>query len=205
MENPGHLSRADYPTHVLTHTPGFEEDNRDLLTEDPAKVAPGFSACLSGYRRPAADQAPSHAKAGCLYALATMAVMDARAKGFDNAVIRDPLGAVADFTAQNLFLVRGAECITPVPNGTFLSGITKQRAMALLRDDGYQVVERVVRTEELPEADEIFSTGNHEKVTPCLRSEQRRLEYGPIARRARELYWRWARTTGVNRAALAVG
>lgn len=171
-----------------------------VLTAIPfSDPAAGFTACLSSYRRPAADQAPTHAKASCLYPLATMATMEAKAKGFDNAVVRDPLGAVADFTAQNIFLVRGGQCVTPVPNGTFLNGITKQRIIGLLREDGYQVVERVVRSEELAEADEIFSTGNHEKVTPCLRYEQRRLEYGPIARRARELYWSWAATTAATR------
>jgi branched-chain amino acid aminotransferase len=159
---------------------------------DPAK---GFTACLSSYRRPAADQAPTHAKASCLYPLATMAVMEAKSKGFDNGVLRDPLGAVADFAAQNIFIVRDGECITPAPNGTFLNGITKQRIIGLLREDGHQVVERTVRLEELALADEIFSTGNQEKLTPCLRYEQRVFEYGPVARRARELYWNWAHTT----------
>lgn len=175
-----------------------------VLTLVPfADPAAGFTACLSPYRRPAADQAPTQAKASCLYPLATMTVRDAKARGFDNGVLRDPFGAVADFAAQNLFLVRGSQCLTPVPNGTFLNGITKQRIIGLLRQDGHEVVERTVTVEELAEADEIFSTGNHDKVTPCLKYQARRLSYGPVAKRARELYWAWARASDPSRAELA--
>ena len=159
---------------------------------DPAA---GFSACLSSYRRPAPDQAPTHTKASCLYPMAALAVFEARSRGFDNAVVRDPIGSVAEFTAQNLFMVAGGLCSTPVPNGTFLNGITRQRVIALLRDHGTEVVERTIRPDELLAADEIFSTGNHAKVTPCLRYEHVTLAPGPWAARARSLYWEWARRT----------
>jgi branched-chain amino acid aminotransferase len=78
--------------------------------------------------------------------------------------------------------------VTPVPNGTFLSGITRARVIALLGGVGVQVEERSVKPEELETAREIFSTGNYGKVTPCVRYESRTLEIGPVARQARELY-----------------
>jgi branched-chain amino acid aminotransferase len=156
---------------------------------DPGK---GFSACLSTYRRPSPEQAPTHAKAACLYPLAGLAIAQARERGFDNAVMCDPIGNVAELTAQNVMLVKDGVCLTPIPNGTFLNGITRQRVIGLLRDAGVAVVERTVRPAELLEADEIFSTGNHGKVVPCLRYESRTLEPGPIYRRARELYWEFA-------------
>jgi branched-chain amino acid aminotransferase len=159
---------------------------------DPAA---GFTACLSSFRRPAPDQAPTHTKASCLYPLASLAVFEARERGFDNAVMRDPIGNVAEFTAQNLFVVKGGVCSTPVPNGTFLDGITRQRVIALLRAAGTEVVERTVRPDELLAADEIFATGNHSKVMPCLRYEGVALAPGPCAARARALYWEWARAT----------
>jgi branched-chain amino acid aminotransferase len=159
---------------------------------DPAA---GFTACLSSYRRPAPDQAPTHTKASCLYPLAALATFEARARGFDNAVMRDPIGHVAEFTAQNLFMVKDGVCSTPVPNGTFLNGITRQRVIGLLRGSGSDVAERTIRPDELLEADEIFSTGNHAKVMPCLRYENVELRPGPWAARARELYWEWARKT----------
>lgn len=156
---------------------------------DPAR---GFSACLSGYRRPGPEQAPTHAKASCLYPLAMLAVTDAKKRGFDNAVMCDPIGNVAELTAQNLMLVKDGAVHTPVPNGTFLNGITRQRVIALLRADGIAVHERTIRPTELLEADELFSTGNHGKVVACTRYEQRTLPIGPVATRARALYWQFA-------------
>ncbi len=156
---------------------------------DPAK---GFSACLSPYRRPSPEQAPTHAKAACLYPLAGMAIADAKRRGFDNAVMCDPLGHVAELTAQNVMLVKDGIVHTPVPNGTFLNGITRQRVIGLLREAGIEVRERTIRPQELLEADEIFSTGNHGKVVPCRRYEARTLEAGPIGQQARERYWAFA-------------
>ena len=152
----------------------------------------GFSLCLSPYRRSTPEQMPTHAKAACLYPIAGMAIADAKKRGFDNAVMRDLVGNVAELTAQNIMLVKDGVVHTPVPNGTFLNGITRQRVIGLLRDAGVTVVERTIRPEELLEVDEIFSTGNHGKVVPCVRYEARTLEAGPMYRQARELYWAFA-------------
>jgi branched-chain amino acid aminotransferase len=152
----------------------------------------GFTSCLSTYRRPSPDQAPTHAKAACLYPLAAMAAAEAKRRGFDNAVMRDPIGNVAEFTAQNIMLGFKGVVHTPIPNGTFLNGITRQRVIRLLRDAGVEVIERSIRVADLVEADEIFSTGNHGKVVPCLRYEDKTFAAGPLAARARELYWTFA-------------
>ena len=152
----------------------------------------GFTSCLSTYRRPAPDQAPTHAKAACLYPLAAMAAAEAKRRGFDNAVMRDPIGNVAEFTAQNIMLGKGGQVHTPIPNGTFLNGITRQRVIGLLRDAGVEVIERTIRVSELLEADEIFSTGNHGKVVTCLKYEDKSYAAGPLAAKARELYWAFA-------------
>lgn len=156
---------------------------------DPSK---GFTACLSSYRRPAPDQAPTHAKAACLYPLAAMAAAEAKRRGFDNAVMRDPIGNVAEFTVQNIMLVKDGVVHTPIPNGTFLNGITRQRVIILLREAGVEVIERAIAVSEIAGSDEIFSTGNHGKVVPCLRYEETTFAAGPMAARARELYWAFA-------------
>lgn len=156
---------------------------------DPDK---GFSLCMSPYRRSTPEQMPTHAKAACLYPIAGMAIADAKKRGFDNAVMRDLAGNVAELTAQNIMIVKDGVVHTPIPNGTFLNGITRQRVIGLLRDAGVEVRERTIRPEELLDADEIFSTGNHGKVVPCVRYESRTLEAGPMYRKARELYWAFA-------------
>lgn len=176
---------------VVPETTQFALVIQRMPLPDPAK---GFSACLSPYRRPGPEQAPTHAKAACLYPLAGMAIADAKRRGFDNAVMCDPLGHVAELTAQNVMFVKDGVVHTPVPNATFLNGITRQRVIGLLREAGVEVRERTVRPAELLDADEIFSTGNHGKVVPCLRYESRALEAGPVYRKARELYWAFAHT-----------
>jgi branched-chain amino acid aminotransferase len=159
------------------------------LFDAPLPPFAGFSACLSSLRRPDATMAPTDAKASALYANSTRAMREAKARGFDQAVMLDAAGNVAEFASSNLFLVtHDGAVVTPVANGTFLAGITRARVIALLGAAGVKVEERSVKPEELATAREIFSTGNYGKVTPCTRYEARTLEVGPVARQARELY-----------------
>jgi branched-chain amino acid aminotransferase len=81
---------------------------------------------------------------------------------------------------------------TPVANGTFLAGITRQRVIGLLRDHGVTVTEKSLRYEDLQAADEIFSTGNYSKVAPVTKIEARPIPIGPFYTKARELYWAFA-------------
>ncbi|WP_299443028.1 branched-chain amino acid aminotransferase [uncultured Rhodospira sp.] len=170
------------------------DTTRFMLTlyDMPMKEPGGFTACLSSYRRPAPDQAPVDCKASCLYPQAGRALREAAARGYDNGVLCDPWGNVAEFATANLFMAKDGVVSTPAVSGTFLNGVTRQRVLKLLRLDGHVVLEREIDPEELLDADEIFSTGNHQKVMPVRRFEERELIYGPFARRARELYWDYA-------------
>jgi branched-chain amino acid aminotransferase len=102
------------------------------------------------------------------------------------------LGNVAELASSNVFLAKGGVVLTPVPNGTFLNGITRQRVIELLRGDGVTVVEKTLTYHDFAEADEIFSSGNFAKVLPVIRIDDRHLQPGPFYRRARELYWAFA-------------
>ena len=158
----------------------------------PLPHAQGIGICMSSYRRPAADQAPTDAKAACHYPNAGRALREAQQRGFDNAVLLDPDRMVAELATANLFLAKGGVAITPLPNGTFLAGITRSRVIQLLRDAGETVKEAVVAPKDLLEADEIWSTGNHAKVVPITRIEDRPLQPGPLYKKARKLYWDYA-------------
>jgi branched-chain amino acid aminotransferase len=157
----------------------------------------GFSACLSTFRRPAPDMAPTEAKASCLYPNGARALKQARAQGFDNAVMLDPWNNVAEFASANLWIVRDGVAQTPKPNGTFLNGITKQRVTALLEADGIRVEEQTLSYRDLVEADEVFSTGNFGKVMPCTRVDEREFPVGPIYKRAKDLYFEYANSARV--------
>jgi branched-chain amino acid aminotransferase len=160
--------------------------------EAPLPSAKGFSVCLSSFRRPAADMAPTDAKASCLYPNSARALSEALGRGYDNAVVLDPEGNVAEFATSNLFCVKDGVAHTPIANGTFLAGVTRQRVIQLLRDSGTTVHERSIGFAEVLAADEVFSTGNYGKVLPVTRVEKRDLQPGPVYTRARELYWDFA-------------
>ncbi|MFS2007568.1 branched-chain amino acid aminotransferase [Duganella sp. CT11-25] len=159
------------------------------LFDAPMPAFTGFSACLSEQRRPDPSMAPTDAKASSLYANTTKALREAKNRGYDNAVVCDSEGNVAEFASANLFLVTPeGKVVTPVPNGTFLSGITRARVIELLAKEGITVEQRSVLPRELETAVEIFNTGNYGKVTPCVRYEARTLPVGPIATLARDRY-----------------
>ena len=114
------------------------------------------------------------------------------ARGFDNCIVRDVVGNVAELANSNVFMGKDGVVFTPLPNGTFLAGITRQRVIGLLRDAGVTVIETVLRYADFENADEIFATGNASKVLPINRIDERSLQPGPLYRKARELYWAFA-------------
>ena len=162
------------------------------LAIEPMISPKGFSLTVSPFRRPSIETMPTNAKAGCLYPNNARAIIEARSRGFENALVRDMLGNVAETASSNIFVVKDGVALTPVPNGSFLNGITRQRIIGLLRQSGQDVVESSLTVADFLAADEIFSTGNPSKVVPVVRIEDRDLQPGPVAKKARQLYWEWA-------------
>ncbi|MGI9525292.1 MAG: branched-chain amino acid aminotransferase [Hyphomicrobiaceae bacterium] len=174
--------------------PPNPDTTRFLLCLYVAPMNPprGFSITLSPYRRPTPETMPTDAKAGCLYPNNARCVMEAKSRGFDNALVLDMLGNVAEAGTSNLFLAKNGVVRTPACNGSFLAGITRQRTIELLRDDGVAVEETRLTVSDFLDADEIFSTGNNSKVVAVNRIESRELQPGPMMKKARKLYWDWA-------------
>jgi branched-chain amino acid aminotransferase len=162
------------------------------LYEAPLPEPKGTSVTLSPFRRPTTETACVEAKASCLYPNNTRALIEAQGRGFENCILRDMLGAVAETANSNIFMVRDGVVFTPAPNGVFLDGITRRRVIGLLRGDGVEVREQTLAYEDFLSADEIFSTGNYGKVSPVIRIEERELGIGPVFGRARALYWAFA-------------
>ena len=177
----------------------------------PRPGATGFAICLeqipmaapytattlttTRFRRPVIEDAVVNAKAGCLYPNNARMLAEARAKGFGNALVADALGNVAETASANVFMVRDGEVFTPVPNGTFLAGITRARHIANLAAEGVRVHETVLSFDDFRAADEVFLSGNMMKVTPVAAFDDRRYPVGPVTRRVRDLYWDWAAST----------
>ena len=147
------------------------------------------------FHRPVLTDAVCNAKAGCLYPNNARMLAEARAKGFGNALVADAMGNVAETATSNVFMVKDGTVFTPIPNGTFLAGITRARHIANLRADGVEVVEAVLTFDDFRAADEVFLTGNLSKVTPVTAFDDTRYRSTAMAARARSLYWDWAHST----------
>lgn len=152
----------------------------------------GGSLTVSPFRRPSRETMPTDAKTGCLYPNNARAIREARGRGFDNALVLDLLGNVAETATANIFLVKDGVVATPVPNGTFLDGITRQRVIRLLRGANVRVEEAALTVADFKDADEVFSTGNYSKVTPVTKIDEREYQPGPLYELARRLYWEFA-------------
>jgi branched-chain amino acid aminotransferase len=179
---------------VQAHDP---ESTRWCLSiyEAPMRPPKGFSITLSPFRRPTLESMPVDAKAGCLYPNNARALFEVHSRGFDNALVCDMLGNVAELATSNIFMAKDGVVFTPAANGTFLAGITRQRVIGLLRDAGTSVIEKTMSYAEFQQADEIFSTGNYSKVVPVTKIDDRALPMGPIYQKARELYWKFAHSS----------
>jgi branched-chain amino acid aminotransferase len=162
------------------------------IYEAPMPKGAGFSMTLSPYRKPSAECMPVEAKAGCLYPNNTRALFESYGRGFDNCVLRDMLGNVAELANANIMMAKDGIVYTPSPNGTFLNGVTRQRVVGLLREHGATVVEKTMNWSEFEDADEIFSVGNFAKVAHANRIDERSLQPGPFYTKARKLYWDFA-------------
>ncbi len=144
------------------------------------------------FRRPVLDDSVCNAKAGCLYPNNARMLVEAQAKGVGNALVADALGNLAESATANVFLVKDGAVFTPIPNGTFLAGITRARHIANLRADGVEVIETVLTFDDAHAADEIFLSGNFAKVTAVKQFDDTHFGHRPMTDRARALYWDWA-------------
>lgn len=187
---PMYWGEADGPSTIL---PDPDSTRFALcLFEAPLGSPAGFSVTGSPYRRPTIETMPTDAKAGCLYPANARALKDAKARGFDNCLVADLLGNIAETATSNIFLAKDGVVRTPAPNGTFLNGITRQRVISLLREAGVTVEETRLTYDDFRHADEIFSSGNYSKVVPVIRIDERHLQPGPLYAKARKLYWDYA-------------
>ena len=131
----------------------------------PEARAKGIRMVQSKWARPAPHTAPVHSKASGLYMICTIAKHEANAAGYDDALMLDWRGQLAEGTGANLFLAINGELHTPTPD-CFLNGITRQTVIGLAKKRGIKVVERAIMPEELAKADEVFLTGSAAEITP---------------------------------------
>ena len=154
--------------------------------EWPAYFSPeakmkGIRMCWSKWARPAPNTAPTAAKASGLYMICTLAKHEAEAAGYDDALMLDWRGQLAEATGANIFLAINGELHTPTPD-CFLDGITRRTVIGLARTRQLKVVERAIQPEELAKAQEVFLTGTAAEVTPVSEIDRYRFTPGAICK-----------------------
>jgi branched-chain amino acid aminotransferase len=141
----------------------------------------GIRMQLAKWRRPSPACAPVHAKAAGLYMICTLSKHAAERAGYNDALMLDWRGQVAEATGANVFLVQDGVIHTPKPD-CFLDGITRRTTIGLAKARGYEVVERAIMPEEFARTEEVFLTGTAVEVTPVREIGDWRFEVGEVCR-----------------------
>ena len=141
----------------------------------------GINVTMAEYRRPSPESAPGHAKAAGLYIICGIEKVRALKAGFDDALMLDWKGHLAESTGANIFLVIEGRMVTPTPEN-FLDGITRRAVMGLAKKRGIEVDERTVLPEELGKASEVFLCGTAAEIVPVGSIDGHHYQAGPVAR-----------------------
>jgi len=147
----------------------------------------GISVTMATYRRPSPEVAPGGAKVAGLYIICGIEKDRALKAGFDDALMLDWQGRLAESTGANVFLARGGKLVTPKVEN-FLDGITRRAVMGMAQKRGWSVDERSVMPEELADASEVFLCGTAAEIVPVGSIDERRYQVGPITRTLMEDY-----------------
>ena len=153
----------------------------------PEKAKNGIRLTIAPWRRPAPYTAPVHSKAAGLYMIAMLSRKHAEDTGFDDALMFDWRGQVAEATGANAFFVKDGTIHTPTPD-CFLDGITRRTVMDLARKRGVEVVERAIWPEELETFEQMFLTGSAAEVTPVGSVGPWSFEVGDLTRQLAKDY-----------------
>jgi len=160
----------------------------------------GIKLKTSKWRRPSPETAPVHAKAAGLYMICTLSKHEAEADGWDDALMLDWRGQVAESTGANIFLVQEGKIHTPTPD-CFLDGITRRTVIGLAKDRNYEVIERTIMPEEFAKTDEVFVTGTAAEVTPVGQIDDYSFQVGSVTCALLEDYDALVRAAGSEAAA----
>ncbi len=151
----------------------------------------GIRAAVVSWRRVSNTMLPVMAKIGGIYVNSVLALVEARNKGFDEAILMDANGYIAEGSGENVFVVRKGKIYTPPTYASILEGITRDTVIKLATDEGMYVEERPIAREEVYIADEVFLVGTAAEITPVVEIDGRTIgdgKPGPVTKKLAELY-----------------
>jgi branched-chain amino acid aminotransferase len=152
----------------------------------------GIKCMVSGFSRANGNAVMNKGKICGQYVTSVLAKRMANKSGFDEALMLDPQGYVAEGTGENIFVVKHGVVRTPPTSAAILAGITRDTAIQLLKEQGIEVVEMPIARDELYTAEEVFLTGTAAEITPVRDIDHRKIgrgEAGPVTRRLQESFF----------------
>jgi branched-chain amino acid aminotransferase len=152
----------------------------------------GIKCMISGFTRSNGNAVMNKGKICGQYVTSVLAKRMAIKCGFEEALMLDPQGMVAEGTGENIFVVKKDYVRTPPTSAAILAGITRDTTIQLLREQGVEVREEMIARDELYTADEVFLTGTAAEITPVREIDHRKIgrgEAGPVTRRLQEAYF----------------
>ena len=147
----------------------------------------GIRLKTARWRRPAPDTAPVKTKAAGLYMICTLSKHEVESEGYDDALMLDWRGRVAECTGANIFLLQDGVLHSPTPD-CFLDGITRRTVIELAEKRGYEVIDRAIMPEELANTEEVFVTGTAAEVTPVSQIDDMTFNVGIVGQQMMEDY-----------------
>ena len=154
---------------------------------DKRKKFNGIKLKTSKWIRPPSNTAPIQAKAAGLYMICTLSKHIAEKKGFDDSLMLDSNGYVAESTGANIFFVKNNKLYTPIAD-CFLNGITRQTVIKLAKKNNIKIIEKRILPRELLKADEIFLTGTAVEITPISQIDNKKFNVGKITKKLISLF-----------------
>ncbi len=170
----GALGLGSFEPPVRTLVAAFEWGA--YLGEDGAKK--GIRCMVSAFTRANSNAVMNKGKICGQYVTSVLSKRMALKSGFDEAIMLDPQGCVAEGTGENIFVVKHGVVRTPPTSGAILAGITRDTSIQLLRERGVEVREEAIARDELYTADEVFLTGTAAEITPVREIDHRRVGRG---------------------------
>ncbi len=147
----------------------------------------GIKLNISKWKRPDPQTAPVNTKASGLYMICTLSKHEAESRGYDDSLMLDYRGYIAEATGANIFFVKNKELFTPIAD-CFLDGITRRTVISLAKANGLKVTEKRLLLEDLRNYDECFVTGTAAEVTPVNSIEKFNFKPGEICKLLIEKY-----------------
>ena len=145
------------------------------------QISKGIRLSTSKWKRPSPDSAPTDSKAAGLYMICSLSKHEAESKGFDDALMLDYRGNIAEATGANIFFVKGEKLFTPIPD-CFLNGITRQTVIDLAKVNGIKVIEDHLKPDFLESCQEVFLTGTAVEITPVGQIDKHHFDVGRITK-----------------------